>query len=64
MISVICVIKKDVNELICKTETNSQTSKTILIIKVEMWGEGGLGEDNEHMHTFVYGMDDQWGPVV
>ena len=31
------------NELIYKTETNSQTSKTVIVTKGERWGEGWIG---------------------
>ena len=64
-------LKKDTNELICRTETDSQTNK-LMIIKVwvpygsgEGWGgRDGLGVWDWHMHTEVYGMTGQQGPAV
>ena len=57
--------KKDTNEFICRTETDSQT------LKANLWlpngtirGRYGLGVWNWHMHTVVYGMDGQWGTSV
>ena len=43
MISFICVIwKKDTNELICRTETDSQTLKNLWLPKGTGWGRGGM----------------------
>ena len=50
--------KNDANELICKMEINSQTSK------MDLWLPKGKGEGERdglrvcdcHMHTIVYGM--------
>ena len=57
--------KKDTNELICRTETDSQTSKT------NLWLPKGTGGGRDelrvwdwHIHTEVYGMIGQWGPAV
>ena len=59
------IFKKDTNELICRTETDSQTLKTNLWLPKGTGGGdrwiGGLGLD---MHTVVYGMTGQWGPVT
>ena len=52
--------KKDTSELICRTETDSQTSKNL-------WVEGGRDKPRVwdwHMHTEVHGMIGQWGPAV
>ena len=45
MISLIYMNSKKMikNELIYKTETNSQTSKTVIVTKGERWGEGWIG---------------------
>ena len=53
--------KKDTNELICRTETDSQTLKTNLGLPKGTGGGGrdGLGVCDWHMHTTVYGMTDQ-----
>ena len=54
-------IKKDINELICRTETDSQTLKNLQLPKGT--GEGVLtGVWDWHMHTEVYETIDQWGP--
>ena len=57
--------KMDTNELICRTETDSQTLKTDLQLpKGQMAGRDGLEIWNWHMHTAVHGMTGQWGPAV
>ena len=50
--------KKDTNELICRTETDSQTLKNLWLPKRTGWGGGrdGLGVGDWHMHTEVYGI--------
>ena len=51
-------IKKDINELICRTETDSQTLKNLQLPKGT--GEGVLtGVWDWHMHTEVYETIDQ-----
>ena len=58
--------KKDVNKLICITETDSQTLKNSWLPNgTGGWrGRDGQGVWNWHMHTEVYGMIGQWGPAV
>ena len=57
-------LKKDTNELICRTETDSQTSE--LTYGYPRGGVEGyeLGGWDWHRHTLVYGTIDQWGPAV
>ena len=50
------IFKKDTNELICRTETDSQTLKGD-----RCRGRDGLGVWDWHMHTEVYGMTGQCG---
>ena len=58
-------LKNDTDELIYKTETDSQTSKTNLWLKKgKVKGRDRLGAWNRHKHTIVYGMDGQQGPAV
>ena len=58
--------KKDTNELLCRTETNSQTLKNMWLPKGKGGGQGGgrdgLGVSKQHMHTEVYGTIDQRRP--
>ena len=57
----------DTNELIYKIETDSQTLKTnIWLPKGKKSGSrrDALGVWEWQVHTFVYVMDDHWGPVV
>ena len=54
------LIKKDTNELTCKTEADSQTLKN-LWLPIGTGGGGGTGVWDWHMHTEVYGTDGQWG---
>ena len=59
--------KKDTNELICITETDSKTLKSNLQLPKGTGGWGGrdgLGIQGWHMHTVVYGIIGQWGPAV
>ena len=58
--------KKDTNELIWRTETDSQTLKANLWLPKGTDGGGrcGLGVGDWHMHPEVYGMIGQWGPAV
>ena len=66
MISLICgILKSDTNELIYKTETDSQTLRPNLWFPKEknVGGRNGLGAWDWHMHTIVYGINGQ-GPVV
>ena len=65
MISLICKKKKkDTNELLCRTETYSQTLKNLWLLKGTGWWREGLGVWDGHMHTEVYGMIGQQGPAV
>ena len=60
-------LKKDINELICRTETESQTLKTNLGLPKKRVGGGGrdeLGVVDWHKHTMVYGTTGQQGPSV
>ena len=57
MISLICgILQNDTNELIYKTEKDSQTSKTNLWLpnKVERWGIDKLGVWDLHIHSTIY----------
>ena len=47
------LIKKDTNELTCKTEADSQTLKN-LWLPIGTGGGGGTGVWDWHMHTEVY----------
>ena len=66
MTSLICwILKNDTNELTCKTEIDSQTSKTnFWLPKRKGWGEGWIGGLGLACDTIVFGMDDQWGPAI
>ena len=59
-------LKKDINELICRTKTDSQTLKSDLWLPKETVRarEGWTGVWNWHMHCVVYGMTGQWRPAV
>ena len=47
--------KKDTNEYICRMETDSQTLKTnFWLRKRQVWGAGGLGIWDQHMHTGIW----------
>ena len=50
----------------CRTEIDSQTLKTNVWLPkgIGVGGIDGLGVWGWHMHTVVYGMVGQWGPVV
>ena len=52
-------LKYDTNNLICETETDSQTQRTDMIIKGErvIWDE--LGIWGQQMQTIIYKMDKQ-----
>ena len=59
MISLICgILKNDTNELIYKTETDQQTSKTNLWLP-KGTSRDGLGVWDWHMRCVVYRMDGQ-----
>ena len=52
-------LKKDTNELICRTEKDSQTLKNLQLPKGtgdRSGGREGLGVWDWHLHTEVYGM--------
>ena len=56
-------LKYGTNELIDKTETDSQTQKTDLWLqrgKGRKWDEQGVWQ----MQTITFRMDQQWGPTV
>ena len=56
--------RKDSNELICRTETDSQTLKTKLWLpRVIDGGRDRLGVWDWPMHTVVYGMVGQSRPA-
>ena len=57
--------KKDTKELICSTETNSQTGKLIVTVG-NRWGGWGDGPGiwDWQMHTKVYGMIGQQRPAI
>ena len=57
-------LKKDTNEFIDKTETDSLTSKTNLWLPKGKGDRDEMGAWNWQMHTFVHGIDGQWAPVV
>ena len=58
-------LKKDTNELIYKTETDSQTSKINLWLQRGSVGvKEGLGAWGLAYAHYVYRMDSQWGPAV
>ena len=62
MISLTCgILKKVTNELICRTETDSQILKNIWLPKGTCGRWDGLGVWDWHMHTVVYGMTGQLG---
>ena len=54
------ILKKDTNELICRTETDSQTLKNIYQNGQVEEGRAGLEVGDWHMHTEVYRMIGQW----
>ena len=59
------ILKKDTNELIYKTETDSQTKKTNLWLPKEKGGgRNKSGAWDEHAYTTIYRMDKQQGPTV
>ena len=57
--------KKDTNELIYKTETDSQPSTAnVRLLKMAGGGQGWTGVWVWHMHREVQGMVGRWGPAV
>ena len=61
------IFKNDTNELIYKTETDLQISKTNLLLpkgKRGMAGRDKSGAWDEHTHTTVYKIDNQQGPTI
>ena len=62
------IFKKDTNEFICRTETDSQNFENkLMITKGDQGGvQRGMdrGDWDWHMHTEVYRMTGQWGPAV
>ena len=60
-------LKDDINELIYKPEIDSQTQKTNLWLPEGMAGGGGvdkLGVWDQQIHTTVYKVGKQQGPIV
>jgi len=60
-------LKKGTNDLVYKTETDSQTLKNLWLPKGTGVGGGrrdGLGVRDWHVHTEVYGMVGQQGLAV
>ena len=55
-----CNLEMDKNDLIYKTEVDSQTQKTTYGYQRE-WGREKLGVWNEHIHTTIYKIDKQKG---
>ena len=61
--------KKWTNQLIYKTETDTQTENKLIVTKGEKrevrWGgRDKLGVWDEQIHTTIYKMDKQQGPTV
>ena len=58
--------RKYTNELICRTEIDSQTLKNIWLPKGTggRVGKEGLKVCDLHMHNEIYGMIGQLGPAV
>ena len=56
--------KKDTNELMCRTETDSQTLKTNLVTKGERLRGGTDLRFWTGIRTLVYGMVGQQGPAI
>ena len=57
-------LKYDTNELIYKTETDSQTQRTDLLLpRGRGVGEGWIGSWGQQMETSIYRMDKQQGPT-
>ena len=58
--------KMDINELICKTKTDSRNLKNLRLLKGTGVGGGRDGPEvwDWYMHTEVYGMIGQWGSAV
>ena len=55
-------LKKDTNELICRTETDSHFENKLMLPK---WNGGSrLRVWDWHLHTEIYGIIGQWGPAV
>ena len=57
-------LKKDTDELICKTETDTQNLKILWLPKGTGGWENGLGIWDQHIHTVVYGMIGQWVSAI
>ena len=58
-------LKYDTNELIYKTETDSQTQKTNLVTKGERgWGKDKLGVWDQQIQTTICKINKQQGPTV
>ena len=60
-------LKYDTNELIYKTETDSQTERTGLWLprgRGGEWRRDGLGVWDEQMQAIIYRTDKQQGPTI
>ena len=64
MMSPMWTLKYDTNELIYKTETDSQTQRTDLWLPGGRGGEVELGVWDQQMQTNTYRMHKQQGPTV
>ena len=65
MISLMCGLwKSDANELICKTETDSQIYKTFSYQRGKVGVRDKLGDLDQDIHTTIYKIDHQQGPTV
>ena len=64
MISLICqILKHNTNELIYKTEIDSQTQKTNLQLPKGKQGRDKLGDWDQHTHNTIHKLD-KLGPTV
>ena len=53
------------DELIYETETDLQTQRMNLqLLEGETWGKGSQGVWDGHVHTAVFNMDNQQGPLL
>ena len=54
-------LKEPVNELVYKTEIDSEIESKLMIIKEDGGGRGKLGVFHEHICTILYKLDKQQG---
>ena len=66
MISLICrILKNDTNELIYKTETDSDLENELMVTRGKGWGGGTDWQFGIDMYTLLYlKIDNQQGPTV